>query len=111
MNTEPDRERTEGIDLSGALKSASDAAASSRASSRAARYYREPENPRIIRWVLRYSGGLVNNEQQAQYVLLGFVAIAVGISVILFFRALPLGGGDTGKLSPPPENAPAQYQP
>ena len=51
----------------------------------ALRYYREPLNPKIISWVIRYSGGLVKDEKQASYVLLGFVVVAVVISLFLIF--------------------------
>ena len=47
-------------------------------------YY--PETSKIIRWVIKYSGGLVKDEKQASYVLFGFVvAAAVIILIVLIF--------------------------
>ena len=43
------------------------------------------ETPKIIRWVIKYSCGLVKNEKQANYVLLGFVATMIVISLFLVF--------------------------
>jgi len=48
-----------------------------------------PGTPKIIQWVIRYSGGLVKDEKQANYVLIGLVALAIIISLFLFF-----GGGN-----------------
>jgi len=49
-------------------------------------YY--PETPKIIQWVIKYSGGHIKDGKQASYVLLGFVAVAIVISLFLIF-----GGG------------------
>lgn len=37
----------------------------------------------MIEWVIKYSGGLIKDEKKAQYVLLGFTALIITIS--LFF--------------------------
>jgi hypothetical protein len=50
-------------------------------------YY--PEEPKIIQWVIEYSGGLVKDEKQASYVLFGLIALVVFISLFFFFS----GGG------------------
>ncbi|MBI3305785.1 hypothetical protein HYZ82_01470 [Candidatus Nomurabacteria bacterium] len=42
--------------------------------------------PKMIRWVMKLSGGKLG-EQQAQYVLLGFVIAVIGISLFLFFNS------------------------
>src|SRR3989344_1970494 len=42
------------------------------------------ETPRMIELVMKYSGGSVKNEKQAQYVLLGFVVIAIIVSLEYF---------------------------
>lgn len=55
----------------------------------------EPETPRVIQWVMRYSGGLVQDEKQASYVLIGFVILAIIISIFLFF-------GSRTEIAPPP---------
>lgn len=46
----------------------------------------------MIQWVIKYSGGLVKDKIQAKYVLLGFVLVAIVISLILLF-----GGGPQGQ--------------
>jgi acetylglutamate kinase len=38
--------------------------------------------------VIKYSGGLVKDEKQASYVIFGFVALAIIVSLVLVF-----GGG------------------
>ena len=52
------------------------------------------ETPKMIQLVIKYSGGSIKNEKQAQYVLLGFVVIVVGISLFLFW------GSDTTPIIP-----------
>ena len=52
------------------------------------------ETPKIVQWVIKISGGGIKNEKQAQYVLLGFVVIVVGISLFLFW------GSDTTPIIP-----------
>jgi len=42
-----------------------------------------PGTPKIIQWVIKYSGGLIKDEKQAQYVLLGFIALAVITVVVI----------------------------
>ena len=44
------------------------------------------KSPRMIQWIIKYSGGLIRNERQANYILLGFVAIVIVISLILLLR-------------------------
>ncbi|HEY4502813.1 MAG TPA: hypothetical protein VJC14_00015 [Candidatus Paceibacterota bacterium] len=41
--------------------------------------------PKIIQWVIKYSGGYVKDEQQASYVLIGFVVVAMLLSFYLVF--------------------------
>jgi len=52
---------------------------------RAMRYYREPQSPKLIQWVLKYSGGLIKDERQANYVLIGFAVLAIIVSLVLLF--------------------------
>ena len=51
----------------------------------AVKYYRETTTPKIIKLVTKYSGGAVKDERQAEYVLLGFVVVAIIVSLFLFF--------------------------
>ena len=41
-----------------------------------------PGTPKIIQWIIKYSGGLVRDEKQASYVLIGFVALAIAVVII-----------------------------
>ncbi len=44
-----------------------------------------PESPKIIRLAIKLSGGLVKDEKQASYVLIGFVVAAIVIFLIVIF--------------------------
>lgn len=52
--------------------------------------------PKIVEWVIKYSGGAVKDEKQANYVLIGFVVVAVIFSLVLIFS----GGSKTSKILP-----------
>jgi len=56
---------------------------------RPARSFETP-TPKIVRLVIKYSGGAVKDEKQANYFLIGFVAVVIIISLFLIF-----GGGNT----------------
>lgn len=45
------------------------------------------ETSRMVQWVMKYSGGLVKDEKQANYVLIGIALVAIGISLFLFVGA------------------------
>ncbi len=47
-------------------------------------YY--PGTPKIIQWMIKYSGGFIKNERQASYILIGFLAVSVIIIMFLFFN-------------------------
>lgn len=88
----PDNENkgiNEGADISGIFKGLS-----TKPPPREFRLERAyPETPKIIQWTMKYSGGLIKNEKQAQYAILGFVVAAIIISLFLFFS-----GGETPKI-------------
>jgi hypothetical protein len=46
--------------------------------------------PKIIEWVIKYSGGYINNGRQASYVLFGFV-----VSLVLAWGGKGPSGPDT----------------
>ena len=48
----------------------------------------QSQAPKIIQWVITYSGGYIKNKKQAMYVLLGFFVIAIIFSFILFVGPL-----------------------
>ncbi|MEK7163339.1 MAG: hypothetical protein AAB775_01345 [Patescibacteria group bacterium] len=54
----------------------------------------QTSTPKIVEWVIKYSGRLIKDERQANYFLIGFVAVAIIVSLFLFF-----GGG--GQKLPP----------
>lgn len=41
--------------------------------------------PKIIELVIKYSGGYIKDEKQASYILIGFVVVAIVISLFLIF--------------------------
>ena len=87
---------SEKVDLSGALKDSGAGRKLDASGWRAVRYYRDPQSPKVVQWVMKYSGGLIQSEKQANYVLLGLVAVAMVISLFLFF------GGSFGRSNPVP---------
>lgn len=91
-----------GIDLSGALKNSDSGV---KFQGRRVEHPFFPGTPKIIQWVIKYSGGLVKDEKQASYVILGFVALAIVIALVLIF------GGGVGEvpLLPPEEELSPQF--
>ncbi len=53
---------------------------------------------KLAKLIMRLSGGLIKTEQQANYALLGLVAMAIIVSLFLFF-----GGGEGNSKSPSKE--------
>lgn len=53
--------------------------------------FRTP-TPKIVGWVMKYSGGYIKDENQANYFLIGFIVLAIIVSMFLFFG----GGGSVG---------------
>lgn len=51
-------------------------------------YFFRPGTPKIIQWTVKYSGGIIKNERQASYVLLGFIVLTIIVSIILFLNIL-----------------------
>ena len=50
---------------------------------KAVKFYNQTNTPKIVRLVMKFSGGAIKEEKQAEYVLFGFVVVAVIISVFL----------------------------
>jgi len=40
----------------------------------------------FIRWVMKLSGGRIRDVRSASYILLGFAALAIVVSLVLFFK-------------------------
>jgi len=53
---------------------------------------------KLAGFLVKYSGGLIKDENQASYVILGFVVAAIIISLFLFFG----GGQKVGKAGKTP---------
>ena len=99
MNQE--KENKEDIDVSGALKDSDGSDTDAKPQEEQQRPERPeevflPGTPKIIQWIIKYSGGLIKNESQAQYVILGFVTLVIIISLFLFF------GGEKAEMEAPP---------
>ena len=62
----------------------------------AVKYYREATPPKIVRLVMKLSGGTIKEERNAYYVLLAFVILIISVSVFLLLRSLGLNN----KLNP-----------
>ena len=77
-----DDKNNEGIDLSHMLKDSGTGVKFEE--HRAPRSY-YPGTPKMIQWVIKYSGGFIKDEKQASYVLIGLVAVAVVIVLFLVF--------------------------
>lgn len=92
-----DNKNNEGIDLSGALKDSDSGGKFQDKWCRPAQTF-YPGTPKIIRWVVKYSGGLIKDEKQASYVLIGFVAVAIVVALVLIF------GNGGGQNTPSPES-------
>src|ERR1035437_1656165 len=61
----------------------------------AVKYYNETDTPKIVKLVMKWSGGTIKEQKQAEYILLAFVVVAIGISGFLAFS----GGGTHSKPS------------
>lgn len=44
----------------------------------------QSRTPKIVQWIITYSGGYVKDEKQAAYVLIGFFILAIIFSFMLF---------------------------
>jgi len=84
-----------GIDLSHALDDSSSRIKFEGEEFQRPRSFQTP-TPKIVQWIIKYSGGYIKDENQANYVLIGFVVLAIVISLLLFFG----GGSQQGHIVP-----------
>ena len=54
----------------------------------------------MAKWVVKLSGGKITEQKQAEYVLLGFVILAIAISVFLMFGGNSVGSPADIKIMP-----------
>jgi hypothetical protein len=54
----------------------------------AVKFYKETVEPKMVKAVIKLSGGTVKNQRQAEWILLGFVVMAIGISLFLVFKQI-----------------------
>lgn len=52
---------------------------------KAIKFYEQTDAPKIVKLVMKYSGGVVKEQKTAEYVLFAFVIITMSVSVYLFF--------------------------
>lgn len=105
-----DKKNKEGIDLSGAFKDSDTGAKFQDAWQKPAKTFYSG-TPKVIQWIVKYSGGLVKDEKQASYILIGFVAVAIIISLFLFlsesenrsdYNPVPVTGRESEDVNWPP---------
>lgn len=57
---------------------------------KAVKFYDETNTPKIVQWVMKISGGAIKEQKQAEYVLFGFVIVALIVSLFLvFWKVVP----------------------
>ena len=44
----------------------------------------------IVQWVIAYSGGMIKNKKEAEYVVIGFIVITTLVSIYLFLGIGPV---------------------
>ncbi|MFY9461906.1 MAG: hypothetical protein WAP51_01755 [Candidatus Sungiibacteriota bacterium] len=89
-----EKQNNNGVDLS---KSFDNSGKKFQEEKRSSEYVFYPGTPKIIQWVVKYSGGLIKDEKQAAYVLFGIITLAIIVSLFLFF------GGGREQNTPPVE--------
>ena len=87
-----------GIDLSHALDDSSSRIKFEGEEFQRPRQSFQTPTPKIVEWVIKYSGGYIKDEKQASYFLIGFAAVAIVISAFLIFGNST--SGDLEKIIP-----------
>jgi hypothetical protein len=99
------KENNSEIDLSGDMKDF-DTGVKIQSEERRSTQVFLPRTPKIIQWVIKYSGGLIKNEKQAVYILLGFIVFVVIVSLFLIFGRG--GKSEREETFTPPAEAPVE---
>jgi hypothetical protein len=58
----------------------------------ALKYYKETTTPKMVKMVIKYSGGAIKDQKHAEYILLAFVAIALIVSGFFVFSGIKNSG-------------------
>jgi len=80
-------ENNKGVDLSGALKNFDNGVNNEDKWQQATNRSFRPETSKIIQLVIKYSGGLVKDKNQANYVVLGLTSFIIIFSLFSIFGA------------------------
>ena len=68
----------------------------------AVKYYKETDTPKIVKLVIKLSGGAIKEEKHAEWILLGFVVVMIIISLFLFYNSFTKSRGK--ELTPEQQN-------
>jgi hypothetical protein len=71
----------------------------------AIKYVKQTDTPKMVQAVIKYSGGSIKNQKQAEWLLFGFVIVAIGISIYLFFGTGSKSNPSTPEMIQKMENA------
>lgn len=55
---------------------------------KAVRFYSEANTPKIVKLVMKFSGGTIKKQKHAEYMLLGFIVFATVVSFYLFINTV-----------------------
>lgn len=50
--------------------------------------YSGSEAPKMIQWIMKLSGGKIQDEKQANFVLLGFVVVIIIVTIFIFISSM-----------------------
>ena len=68
------------------------------------RSYSKPRSSKFVGWIMKYSGGLIKDEVQANYVLISFSVAMIALSLYLVF------GSSEGSKQPVSDKIPTSIQ-
>lgn len=61
---------------------------------KAIKFFDQTDTPKVVKLVMKYSGGAIKEQKTAEYILFALVIIAVSISIFIFIT-----GGNSGHKS------------
>jgi hypothetical protein len=66
----------------------------------AIKYYRETVEPKMVKAVIKYSGGVIKDQRQAEYSLFALVCIIIIISIIIIYHSTAVSPAKPTALPP-----------